>query len=461
MPFHWIKPARSVRGEIFLPGDKSIAHRSIFISAIARGRTHIYNFPTNQDCLTTLRAFKKLGVKISRMGLTSSNNIGLCVEGRGLYGLNRPQLPIFAVESGTTFRLLSGVLAGQPFRTTLTAGQGLSHRPMRRITEPLRRMGAVIKTQEARSRRQEAGGRRQEVTEEYPPITIKGGNLHKISYKMPVASAQVKSALLLAGLYAKGATKIFEPIKTRDHTERMLRYFKADIKVKDKIISLYGQKELVSPGKISIPADISSASFFIIAAILLPHSHLVLKSVGINPTRMGIIRVLKRMGASIKIIPIKSSDSGGEPAGDIIVKSSSLRSTRVKRTEVPQLIDELPILMLAACFARGKTIIYGVEELRVKEADRILSMQTNLRKMGAEIYVTGYCSESGRLSEKIVIQGKGKLKGARVNSFSDHRTAMSMTIAGFVSSGPTLIDDVGCIAKSFPDFLKVIRRVIK
>ncbi len=456
MPFYWVKPARSVRGEIFLPGDKSIAHRSIFISAIARGRTRIYNFPANQDCLITLRAFKKLGVKISRTDLTGSN-IDLCVEGRGLYGLKRPQLPIFAGESGTTFRLLSGILAGQSFRTTLTAGQSLAHRPMRRITEPLRRMGATVKAVKAKATSIEP----RYAIEEYPPITIKGGSLHKINYKMPVASAQVKSALLLAGLYAKGVSKILEPIKTRDHTERMLRYFKADIKVKNKIVFLYGHKELASPGKISIPADMSSASFFIVAAILLPHSHLVLKSVGINPTRMGIIRVLKRMGASIKIIPIKSSHSAGEPTGDIIVKSSSLRSTKVKRSEVPQLIDELPILMLAACFARGRTIIYGVEELRVKEADRIFSMQTNLRKMGAEIYVTVYWPEPGRLSEKIVIQGKGELKGARVNTFGDHRTAMSMVVAGFVSKGSTLIDDVGCIAKSFPDFLRALRSVIK
>lgn len=456
MPPLRIKPARSVRGEIFLPGDKSIAHRSIIISSIAKGKTYIYNFPTNQDCLITLKALKKLGVRISKIDSTDLS-INLCVAGRGLYNLKKPRLSISAGESGTTFRLLLGVLAGQPFYTTLTAGESLAHRPMKRVTEPLRRMGTVIKARRAKANSKELKNTR----EEYSPITLKGGNLRRISYKMPVASAQVKSALLLAGLYAKGTTKILEPIKTRDHTEQMLRDFGADIKVKDKIITLNGRKELFSSGIINIPGDISSASFFIVAGILLPHSHLVIRSVGINPTRLGLIRVLKRMGANIKIIPTKSATSGGEPVGDIIIRSSSLRGTRVNRSEVPQLIDELPILMLAACFSRGKTIIYGVEELRVKETDRITSMQTNLRKMGAKIYVTGYQSGSGKLSEKIIIKGMRQLKGVGVSTFSDHRTAMSMIIAGLICKGSTLIDDVGCIAKSFPDFLKVLRSVIK
>ena len=295
--------------------------------------------------------------------------------------------------------------------------------------------------------------------EEYLPITIKGGGLCSIRYKMPVASAQVKSAILLAGLYAKGITKILEPIKTRDHTERMLRDFGAVLKVKDKIISVQGQQELVSPEKIEIPGDVSSAGFLIVAAILLPNSHLVLKFVGINPSRLGLLSVLKRMGADIKIMPIRSSKTGGEPVGDIIIKSSSLRGTVVKSSEIPQLIDELPILMLAACFARGRTIIYGVEELRVKETDRIKSMQTNLRKMGAEIKVTDYWSASKRPKIKIVIQGVGQLKGAKVSSFGDHRTSMSMIIAGLICKG-TRIDDDKCINKSFPDFLKVLESVV-
>jgi len=346
MPFYRIKPARAIRGEIFLPGDKSIAHRSIIISAIAKGKTHIYNFPSSQDCLITIRAFKNLGVKIYKRG-TSDSNTCFCVEGKGFYSLKKSPLPIFVGESGTTFRLLLGVLAGQTFWTTLTAGKSLSHRPMKRITEPLRRMGATIRTQEAKI------GKRKDAIEEYPPITIKGRNLHKLSYTMPVASAQVKSALLLAALHAKGTTKIFEPISTRDHTERMLKNFGANIRVKDKIISLRGQKELVSPGIINIPGDISSASFFIVATILLPNSHLVIKSVGLNSTRLGLIPILKRMGANIKIKPAEPLFFGDEPVGDIIIKSSSLRGTKVKTSEVPKLIDELPILMLAASFAQG------------------------------------------------------------------------------------------------------------
>jgi 3-phosphoshikimate 1-carboxyvinyltransferase len=453
MPSYQIKPAQLIRGKIFLPGDKSIAHRSIIISSIAKGKTYIYNFPVNQDCLITLKAFKRLGVGISQISSTVSS-FNLCVEGRGLYKLKKTHLPLFAGESGTTFRLLLGVLSGQCFNTTLTAGRGLLHRPMRRVTEPLRRMGAIIRAQSAKHKTQSA-------TEEYPPVTIKGGNLHGISYKMPVASAQVKSALLLAGLYARGATKIFEPIKTRDHTERMLRDFGADIKMRKSVICIHGQKELTSPQRIDIPGDISSASFFIVAAILLPHSHLVIKSVGLNPTRMGIIRVLKRMGANIKIIPTKSPATGSELVGDMVIKSSSLRGTTIKSNEVPQLIDELPVMMLVSCLSKGKTIIYGAQELKVKETDRIISMSTNLLRMGANIYVQIYDSRVNRDKYKIVINGVENLKGARISSFGDHRTAMSMAVAGLLCQGNSVIDDVGCIAKSFPNFLNLLKSVVK
>jgi len=453
MPPFKIKPAKSIRGEISLPGDKSIAHRSIFISAIAKGKTQIYNFPAGQDCLATLRAFRKLGVKISEMD-SSAYGLNISVAGRDFHRLKKPRSAIFAGESGTTLRLLLGLLSGQSFQATLTAGQSLSRRPMRRVTEPLRRMGAVIK---AHGARRTAHG----ATEDYPPITIRGGRLHGINYKMPVASAQVKSALLLAGLYAKGITRVIEPKKTRDHTERMLKDFGADIKIKGKIISVTGKKELVSPGEIHIPADISSASFFIVAAILLPHSELVVKSVGLNPGRVGVIRVLKRMGANIKVIPVKSSAFGSEPVGDIVVKSSKLAGVKIKSNEIPQMIDELPILMLASCLARGRTVIYGAEELKVKETDRISSMLINLKKLGANIYLTTRIPRSGRPEEKIIIEGARGLRGAKVESFGDHRTAMTMIIAGLLSRGQTFIDDTQCIAKSFPDFLKVLRSVIK
>ncbi|MFC1592473.1 3-phosphoshikimate 1-carboxyvinyltransferase [Candidatus Omnitrophota bacterium] len=445
MPSVRIQPLNSIRREIFLPGDKSIAHRSIFISAIAKGKTGISNFPASNDCLKTLAAFRKLGVKISVNNSGASLKLG--VEGRGLKGLRQPNISIFSGESGTTFRLLLGFLAGQRFRSVLTAGKTLRRRPMRRVCVPLRKMGAVIKAQQA--------------GEEYPPVTINGRNLRAINYKMPVASAQVKSALLFAGLYAKGVTRIREPIKTRDHTERMLEYFGTKIKVKNKVISLSGGNELISPGRIDIPGDISSASFFIAAAILLRGSRLVIRSLGLNPGRRGIIRVLKRMGAEIKIVPRKFFACGSEPVGDIIVKTSRLKGTKISRQEVPQLIDELPILMLVACYAKGATVIEGAGELRFKETDRIASMESNLKKMGADIRISIPDARTGKTREKIIIQGVGRLRGARVRSFADHRTAMSMVVAAAVSHGPTFIDDLTCIDKSFPDFLKFFDNKIR
>ncbi|MFH1338996.1 MAG: 3-phosphoshikimate 1-carboxyvinyltransferase [Candidatus Omnitrophota bacterium] len=449
MPSFKIRPVKSIRGEISLAGDKSIAHRSIFISAIAKGKTQIYNFPASRDCLASLRAFRKLGVTISERGL-SPYGLNISVAGRGIYGLKKPRSAIYAGESGTTFRLLSGLLSGQPFRASLTAGQSLSRRPMRRVTEPLRRMGAEIK---ARGARRTAHG----ATEDYPPMTIKGGRLRGITYRMPVASAQVKSALLLAGLYAEGITRVIEPKITRDHTERMLKDFGADIGIKGKIIGVTGKKELISPGEIHIPADISSAAFFIVAAILLPDSELIIKSVGLNPGRVGAIRVLRRMGADIKIIPDESSAFGSEPAGDIVVKSGELAGVDIKSNEISQMIDELPVLMLASCLARGRTVIYGAQELRVKETDRIFSMLTNLKKLGANIHVSGRTPKYARPQEKIVIEGTSRLKGATVKSFSDHRTAMTMIIAGLFSQGQTSIDDTACIAKSFPGFLEALK----
>ncbi|MFC1658082.1 3-phosphoshikimate 1-carboxyvinyltransferase [Candidatus Omnitrophota bacterium] len=444
MPYR-IRPARFIRGKINLPGDKSIAHRSIIISAIANGKTRIYNFPRNHDCLVTVRAFKKLGIRI----LWADWQGSLCVEGKGLYALRKPVESLFLGESGTTARLIMGILGGQGFNASLIAGKGLSRRPMRRVTEPLRMMGVKIKARQIRGKGQ---------AEEYLPATVRGGDLHAINYRMQVASAQVKSALLLAALYARGTTKILESVKTRDHTERMLKSFSAVIKIRGKAISLRGEKELFSPGKIYIPGDISSAAFFIIAAVLLPGSHLKVQSVSLNPGRLGLIRILKRMGANIRILP--GGFSAGEPIGDITTKSSQLTGIEVRASQVPQLIDELPLLMLAACFAKGKTVIYGVEELRVKETDRLISMQSNLCRMGADIKVAGYLSTRGVLKEKIIVRGTGRLKGSKVKSFSDHRTAMSMVIAGLVSRGTTMVDDTECVAKSFPGFLNVLGGLI-
>lgn len=423
-----------LKGSICLYGDKSIAHRSLIISAITCGKTRIENFPANEDCLATLSALKKLGIKIIRQGTS------LAVFGKGLRGLKKSQGAIFTGDSGTTLRLLLGILAGQRFSTRLAAGKSLSRRPMLRVTRPLRMMGAKINAR---------GGR----SEEYPPITISGGYLRPITYKMPVASAQVKSAILLAALFTKGETSVIEPIKTRDHTERMLKLFGADIKLKGKRISIRGSRELVTPKRIYLPADISSASFFMVLASILPDAEVSIRKVSLNPGRAGIIKVLKRMRANIRVTKSGSHKvaSGSEPMGDIIVKSSCLKGAIVKKEEVPGLIDELPILMVAASLARGKTVLEGVGELRVKETDRIRSMSGNLKKMGGRIKIIN------KNGENIVIQGSGKLKGARVNSFGDHRTAMSMVVAGLAAAGKTRIDDISCISKSFPDFLSVLR----
>jgi 3-phosphoshikimate 1-carboxyvinyltransferase len=520
-----VKPASHLEGEITLSGDKSIAHRSIIISAITPGRTVIENFPVNKDCLSTIKAFRKLGIKITQGRWNRCKaSLVVAVSGKGLLGLQRPKSPIFIGESGTTLRLILGVLAGQSFQVRLLAGESLSQRPMRRVTVPLRLMGANIisniKYQKSK-------------IEEYPPITIRGGSLKAITYRMPVASAQLKSAILLAALYAKGTIKVIEPVKTRDHTEHMLRLFGADIKVKhppslklrrvvlrssksagghppslklrrvvlrsskssgghppslklrrvvlrssesaegqNTIVIKNNHKELVSPKKVYIPGDISSASFFIVMAVILPKAQVLIRNVSLNPARIGIIKVLKRMGANINIKYQKSIlrlHSGlmvsrvepsnikyGEPIGDLVVRSSQLKGVTVKKEEIPSLIDELPVLMVAACLAKGRTVFEGVEELRVKETDRIKSMSVNLKKMGADIKVL----RVGK-SEKIVIQGVRELRGSQVKSFGDHRTAMSMVVAGLGAVGRTEIDDISCISKSFPDFTSLLKPLIQ
>lgn len=438
-----VKPASCLKGEAGLLGDKSIAHRAIILSSITAAITRIENFPASEDCLATVSAFRKLGVTINYTLNKKNNSAEVSVSGKGRYGLKKPKSAIFTGESGTTLRTILGVLAGQKFKAMLTAGGSLSKRPMLRVTRPLRMMGARI-TANRKNR------------EEYPPITIKGGSLKGICYKMPVPSAQVKSAILLAGLYAKSKTRLIEGFKTRDHTERMLKLFKADINLKRNETVVKGGKELVSPGIIYIPADISSASFFMVLALICPKSKVVLKNVGLNPTRTGIIRVLKRMGADIRVTSQKLRVAKFEPMGDLSVRSSILKGTTVRKEEIPSLIDELPVLMVAGCFAKGKTVIKGVEELRVKETDRIRSMSLNLRKMGADIRVgkTAGC-------EEIIIGGVKELRGAEVKSFTDHRTAMSMIVAGLNARGATEIDDIGCINKSFPNFLDILKELVQ
>ncbi len=460
MRLYDISPSLGLRGRIILPGDKSIAHRALILSAISFGRTIINNFPANNDCNDSINVFLKLGIRIKR------NKSGqIIIFGKGLNGLVRPKGSLFIEGSGTTFRLLLGILAAQEFESKLTAGKSLSQRPMLRVTGPLRMMGAVIKSRIPATKiggKNEAsrggfsneilGKYKEEKPEEYPPITIRGGNLRGIAYKMPVASAQVKSAILLAGLYANGYTQVTEPIRTRDHTERMFKAFKAEIKHKGNTVVIKGRQRLASPGNIYIPGDISSAAFFMIAAAIVPGSSILIRKVSLNPSRIGVIKVLKKMGVDIEVKYKKIKIKDAEPMGDILVKSSELRGVRIREKETSSLIDELPILMVAASYAKGRTVLEGVEELRVKETDRIRSISENLKKMGADIKVV----KSGK-SENIIIQGAGQLKGANLKSFGDHRTAMSAVIAGLAASGRTHINDLSCINKSFPEFLNILR----
>ncbi len=400
------------------------------LSSISKGKTLIENFSFSDDCIATLKAFVSLGVRIKKI---SRNRI--VVNGVGVFGLKKPNGIINLAESGTSMRILIGLLCAQNFISKLDGRESLRKRPMLRVIKPLKLMGARIN---ANSRGKDL----------YAPITISPSTLRSIDWKMSVSSAQVKSAILLAGLYAKGMTRIYEPVKSRDHTERMLKEFKAKIKVKGNNIHIC-PSSLISPKIIYIPADISSASFFIVLACLLKGSQIRINNLNLNPTRSGIINVLKRMHADIEII--YKNKNYFEPKADIVVKSSKLIATNIKKKEVPSLIDELPILMVAASFAKGQSVFEGIEELRVKETDRINSMIYNLSKMGAKIEVK---DKKGK--EAIVINGSKSLKGASLKSYGDHRTAMSMVVAALCAESPSNIDDVKCIKKSFPDFLKIL-----
>ncbi len=439
-------------GRIILAGDKSIAHRALILSSLSSGKTILKNFPIHNDSLATLNALSALGVKILRKeGLVS-------VKGCGRQGLRISNKPIFVNNSGTTLRLLLGILAGMNFKTKVVAGKYLSLRPMSRVNVPLRLMGARITA-------------RIKDNEEYAPIVISGGNLKGIVYHSKIASAQVKSAILLAGLFAKGKTQVFEHLSTRDHTERMLKIFGANIVVNNNSITLNPNQDLVSPNEIFIPGDISSAAFFIVLAAIIPKAKIIIEHCSLNPSRSGIINVLKRMQAKIKVVVFKADrlENSGlpsnrqsqaqshqpvsfEPRGDLTISSSKLKGTVVLPSEIPSLIDELPILMVAACFAQGCTIIKGVGELRVKETDRVNSMVVNLRKMGADIQV-----DKVGLLENIVIQGQGRLYGSELKSFGDHRTAMSMVVAALAAEGKSRLDDISCVSKSFPGFLKTLK----
>jgi 3-phosphoshikimate 1-carboxyvinyltransferase len=376
---------------------------------------------------------RSLSVKIRQC-----NKKNIIVNGVGLSGLHCPKR-IFLGNSGTTYRLLAGLLAAQEANVILQAGDSLSRRPMKRIVEPLIKMGARLE------------GRTCGTTREiYPPLIVKGGRLKAITYRLPIASAQVKSAILLAALYARGKTTVIEPAKSRDHTERMLYLFKAPLSLKGKRISLRGPVErLMGPNTIVIPGDFSSAAFFIVAALLLPGSKITLKCININPTRTGLLTVLRRMGAKFSIIPATDMKWPHEPTADIAVRYSQLRATQVMAQEIPLLIDELPVFMVAASLSKGTTRIKGIGELRFKETDRIQSMSFNLRRMGVSV---GIKRTAG--GEDLVVRGVDRLRGSALNTFGDHRTAMALVIAGLCAKSESILNDVSCVKKSFPDFFQ-------
>lgn len=416
-----IKPTKKISGEIAVPGDKSISHRAVMIGSIARGMTKVKGLAESDDCNYTINAFKTMGINIRKEGGVT------VIEGKGLKGLTRPTSAINVGNSGTTMRMLPGILAGQNFQTTLTGDEGIQKRPMKRIVEPLSSMGIDIKAR----------------NDEYPPLDIKGGIVKPITYNMPIPSAQVKSAILFAGLYAEGVTNIIERFKSRDHTERMLKYFGSRLKVKGLRVSVEGKQELIGKS-LEIPADISSASFFIVAAIILKGSKIKIKNVSINETRAGILKVLKKMGAKVKVINKRNSF---EPVGDIIAEYSKTRGITIDKAMIPSIIDELPIIFVLTVLSKGKTIIKGAKELRVKETDRISSMEDNLKNMGASFNVDG---------DNIIIEGVDKLKGGRLNSFGDHRTCMSMAVAALAADGESIIKGAESVSKSFPRFFETL-----
>jgi len=415
----WTSAASAgLRGEVRVPGDKSISHRSIMLAAIAEGTSRITGFLEGEDTRATARAFAQMGVRIE-----APRDNERIVHGVGLHGLKDPATTIDCGNAGTGMRLLTGLLAGQEFGTTLVGDASLSKRPMRRVIDPLSKMGARIDSQ--------AGG--------LPPLHVRGGALHGISYELPVASAQVKSALLLAGLYAQGETHVIEPHPTRDYTERMLSAFGWPIEFGEGWAKLNG-KHALRAVDIDVPADFSSAAFFIVAASVIPNSELMIKDVGMNPRRIGLLHVLRAMGADVR--EANAREVGGERVSDLIVRSALLKGIDVPVVHVPDMIDEFPILFVAAALAKGTTRVTGAAELRVKESDRIAVMAAGLRALGASIEET---------SDGAIIHG-GKLSGGIVDSAGDHRCAMSFAVAGAVASSPVTIPDCANVATSFPGF---------
>ncbi|CZG36105.1 TPA: 3-phosphoshikimate 1-carboxyvinyltransferase [Legionella pneumophila] len=413
------KPVGCLKGEITVPGDKSISHRSIIFGAIAIGTSVIDGFLDGEDCIATLKAFQSMGVRIE-----GPDKQRVIIHGVGKHGLKQPQNIIDCGNSGTSMRLLAGLLAAQQFDSQLTGDESLLKRPMLRISRPLSQMGADVTTQDGK-----------------PPIVIKGGKkLNGIHYVMPEASAQVKSCLLLAGMYAEGQTKITENAVSRDHTERMLRTFSYPVQIQDGAIVIDRNGECYGT-RLNIPGDISSAAFFIVAASITPGSDVLIRNVGINPTRTGIIHILTEMGADIKVLNQRAY--GEEPVADLHIRYSQLKGIDIPASMVPLAIDEFPVIFIAAACAQGKTTLHGAKELRLKESDRIGAMVDGLNQLG--VHAEGF-------DDGILIEG-GSIQGGEVNSRGDHRIAMSFAIAGAVASAPVTIKNCANVATSFPSFV--------
>jgi len=407
-----------------MPGDKSISHRYAMLAAIAEGPSEIHFFASSADCQSTLNCLKKLGVKIDRR-----DNV-VTIQGAGLTGLQPPSEELDAGNSGSTMRMLSGILAGQPFKSVMKGDASLSRRPMKRVIAPLTEMGAKIRSSE--------GG--------LPPLEIEGGALKPIRYELPVASAQVKSAVLLAGLYAEGETEVVEPVATRDHTEIALELMGADIGRHARTIAVRGGAKLQGK-KLYVPGDISSAAFFMVAGMLAPESNLVIRNIGLNPTRTAILDALAAMGGRVKVMSVEMLN--GELLGDLHIEPGKLRGGEIAPEMVPGLIDELPVLSVFGTQTEQGLTYHGAAELRVKESDRIAVVAENLRRMGAEVE---------EFPDGLRVAGKQKLRGAEIETHGDHRIAMAFAVAGLVAQGTTVIRDSGCVDVSFPEFFETLEK---
>ena len=418
-----IKEAKKLRGEITVPGDKSISHRGIMLGSLAEGDTHLHGFLEGADCLSSIACFQKMGIEIERDG---SN---VTIHGKGLHGLHQPDGILDAGNSGTTTRLMSGILAGQDFSSTITGDDSLRTRPMKRVITPLSEMGAGIDSDNG-----------------CLPMTVTGGHLHGIDYISPVASAQVKSCVLFAGLYADGKTSVTEPAISRNHTELMLRGFGASVKTDEEKHYVEVEPEPVLHGQdIIVPGDISSAAYFLVAGLICEDADILIKNVNINHTRAGILKVIEDMGGNISYIDRRTVS--GEEVADIEVKSSSLHGTTVEGDIIPALIDELPVIAVMAAYASGQTVIKDAAELKVKESDRIAVVTENLKAMGCDITAT---------DDGYIINGGRPLHGASIKTYADHRIAMSFAIAALNAAGETTLDDPTCVNISYPDFFSVL-----